>query len=488
MSQLAPQLIQMARTGCPEGLEELGRLLTKENYAVTALDAALVHLSINDCPKHHSLIASDLGLLRRIIPAIQVVDISLVLCRRTKALKAAMSLRLRENLEGLIAWMSLILKQFSGPRVYNCVGITLLHLAANLTLSLWRYEPTTSDEGAELMNSPWVPSATALVHNWITHRDTKQSFFDIVLSSRQYLSVFLDAFLFKLRRIIDMFHPITLKGGKLDKYADSLTAIFVHLERRAGSSQFGSHHESGLLEALVDVFPNCEWGGEFQAFQGTFIMALVASLHAIFEVSRSLVEQQQVSSKPQVRRTSAVLVIFGLNFIYQPNRISREDPDRHVSEKPTGRLSIVLNALSYVTSPEKSSKTPNSKHSANFSKHSFHHEANNLVAVHDMTYPEFPKKTLKLQILDEWLEAQRNRGLCSVMDSRLSGLVEKIRDGTTEQKYGGISALELTLESNDEYYLSLLVRFEEKKRGHTVLLGSTDSPFKTTELTAIDLV
>ncbi|KAH6867667.1 hypothetical protein BKA70DRAFT_1414557 [Coprinopsis sp. MPI-PUGE-AT-0042] len=583
MSQLAPQLIQTARTGCPEGLEELGRLLTKENYSVTALGAALVHLSINDCPKHHSLIASDLGLLRRIIPAIQVVDISLVLCRRTKAIKAATSLRLRENLEGLVAWMSLILKQFSGPRVYNCVGITLLHLvclddemcffvfsspeAANLTLSLWRYEPTTSDEGAELMNSPWVPSATGLVHNWITHGEAKQIFFDILLSSKRHLSAFLDAFVFKLRRIIDIFHSITLKGGKIDKYADSLTAIFVHLQRRVVSLaakrslclkelanvssiilpptipkkdflensvlifQLARAHrnlapiiESGLLEALVDVFPNCEWGGELQAFQGTFIMALVASSACYFrglqELSRAtagLLENPKLDVKCSPwyclanfveqkldAMTSVTQYIPTCDNVSCPNRISREDPDvlpihvkvcsgcrfmaycsvmcqkadwtsqhrfecselRYISQRCPSAVRISQRTKAFhLTLAKEIFQDPKFQAFCKLQQRSFHHEANNLVAVHDMTYPEFPKKTLKLQILDEWLEAQRNRGLCSAMDSRLSGLVEKIRDGTTEQKYGGISALELTLEWNDECYLSLLVRFEELSEG-----------------------
>ncbi|KAH6910893.1 hypothetical protein BKA70DRAFT_1268858 [Coprinopsis sp. MPI-PUGE-AT-0042] len=571
MYKLSPELIQRAHTGSTAGLEELARFLTAENYTPAVLDAGLAQLNINSCPKHPSLIKPDV--FHRVISAIQVVDKSLRVCLRMTEHKAAASLCLQENLYGLVAWMSLIFQQVDSSRTYRCVGLTLLHLiylddglslfvfsspeAVDLVLKLWIYEPKINDETSAYLNTPWVPSATALVHHWVTHREANQIFYDTVLSSKRQLSMFLDALLFKLRRL----------AGKLDKHADSLAAIFIHLERRAVSlgarrrlclkelatvksiirppiitiddflensvfmfqvarahRNFGPIIESGFLQALVDVFPNCEWEGVAQTSQGTWIMAMIASiachpqgLQGLNSAMSNLLVSPKLASKYNPWRCLAnsveqklhiipsltldILICDGLScqrsippgasllplkvcsgchFMAYCSVVCQkadwaarhrfECPElRYVSQRRQDAVRISQRTKAFHLS-----LATQIFHDVKFQEFcnryigSSHCDVQNLVVTHNMLFPEYPRKTLNIHSWDEWLEHQPQAGVWPAMESRLSSFVQEMRAGVLKQNYSGISALELALDWNNESYLSLLVRFKEASEGRFV--------------------
>ncbi|KAH6887272.1 hypothetical protein BKA70DRAFT_1462068 [Coprinopsis sp. MPI-PUGE-AT-0042] len=550
-----------ARSGSPEDLEELAKLLTTENYTLAALDAALAQLDIDDIGNCPSPITSDLPFLRRIISAIEIVDQSLRLCRQTTELKAETSLRVQEHLDSLIAWMSFTITQIRRHRVYSSVGVTLLHLvasddelrssvfsspaAANLILTLWRYEPPDiNDESPESLEG-------------------NQIFCDTVLSSRRQLSVFLDAFLVKLRLLLDLFHPITQQGRILDKHADSLTAIFLHLERRTvlleakrylclkelaavtsiflppliprnsflGNSllifhfsrsrrRFSPVVESGLLEALVNVFPTCDWGGEAQICRGELIIALLAStachprgLKEISGVTLRLLERSELHTEnnpwyclaTSVEQKLAVFSSLSLDILTCDNGTcpcTVSVPSSHPPVKVcsgcqfmtycstscqksdwTARHRFECAELRYVTQSRHNALRVSQRTKAFYlslateifndvkfqelcesqtrSAKRLNLDGNDLIITHDMTYQDFPKKTLGIRSWDEW-HARTKPCLCSTTQSRLSSFVQEIR---SRDKSGRISALDLKLEWNSEHYLYLLVHFVEVSEG-----------------------
>ncbi|KAH6897681.1 hypothetical protein BKA70DRAFT_1315423 [Coprinopsis sp. MPI-PUGE-AT-0042] len=566
------RLSQLARAGCPGALEETSKLLTASNYTLDVLDAALMHLSKKHLPNLSSPIVS----------AIHVVDKALGACRRTSELKATTVSRVWEHLDAILAWMLLAVTQIGSHAAFTSVGITLLQLvsidadiflvfflsphAANLILSLWKYQPKMDDEVSDYRQTLWVPPITALVHGWISQDEGNHTFWDTILSSKQQLSTFLDALLFKLRRLVDLLHRFEMKGGIFKKTVDSLIAIFVHLERRAVplvkkrlfclkelatvTSAFvppsiprsaflensalvlqvaRSHRvftpivESGLLEALVKIFPLCDWEGEAQICRGRFIMALLASncchargLSEINGVVLPLLANPKLNAKgnpwycladsvsrkmdvfsmltldiltcdniscPRSTLTSGgspmVRVCSGCKFMTYcgtacqnadwKSRHRFECPEiRYISHRPHSPIRIsqrtkafhLMLATEAFNDPAFQAFCVSQKHSVPSID-----DEGILVAALDMTYHDFPKETLSIQRWDKWLNRSYNKGICPVLESRVSSFGHEMKSGRTNESGFGISALELELEWNGEHYLSLLVRFKEMEEG-----------------------
>ncbi|KAH6867344.1 hypothetical protein BKA70DRAFT_1414794 [Coprinopsis sp. MPI-PUGE-AT-0042] len=575
MSKLSTRLIQRARAGSPAHLQELSRCLTTENYTVAALDAALAQLNVNGCSKHPSLITSDMVLFHRIILAIHLVDMSIGACHSTTELKAATLSRLQENLDGLVAWMSLILDQMGTFKAYIGVGSTLLHLiclddqlglcvfslpeAAALILKLWFYEPTVNDEASDL----WIPPAIALVHNWLLHADAKELIYDIILRSKRQLSTFLDALLFRIRQLIDTFHPLMMKGAKLDQHVESLLNIFLLLDRRAVLSRtkrslclkglatvaslllppkipvatfldnavlilhlakdcrdFAPILESGLLEVLVDVFPNCEWEGEARNSQLTHILGLIASkvcyprgLPDLIATTSRLVKNPKVNPKNNLWFSLAHVVKEKLDLLpsvtldiltcdneFCPRRVPRDAALpikacsgchfmvycsavcqrvdwryqhhfvcvelRYTSQRRHDAMRISQRTKAFHLSIAKELfHDPQFREYCNVQIGAFPYHVSELAITHNMSFPEFPYKTMGVSSWDEWLEKQPKDGAYPALKSRVSSFVRETRAGMMNQSCGGISALELAMEWNQDYFLSLLVRFEEEAQG-----------------------
>jgi hypothetical protein len=92
------------------------------------------------------------------------------------------------------------------------------------------------------------------------------------------------------------------------------------------------------------------------------------------------------------------------------------------------------------------------------------YKPNELVVTFDMTFPTFPGKSVGFHTWEEWRRKHRPiGGACSSMGPRVSSFVKGLR--SRKDSGEGIAALELNLEWTPEYYLLLLVEFDEGDQG-----------------------
>ncbi|KAH6906217.1 hypothetical protein BKA70DRAFT_1429623 [Coprinopsis sp. MPI-PUGE-AT-0042] len=171
----------------------------------------------------------------------------------------------------------------------------------NFILELWKYKPSIDDKASDYLKGTLIPPATSLVTNCLVHYDGGLLFCEVVISSKRQLSSFLDMLLFKLQRLRDLLY-ITRKGGVLHQHSQSLSVIVFNDQKALVTLLLSLKNktlllsnsillfciarsmrnldpilESGLLEALVNAFPSCDWKGEEEIEDGTFIIALLAS-------------------------------------------------------------------------------------------------------------------------------------------------------------------------------------------------------------------
>ncbi|KAH6908278.1 hypothetical protein BKA70DRAFT_1483825 [Coprinopsis sp. MPI-PUGE-AT-0042] len=576
MARLSPQ---RARTGNQEALDQISRRLTKENYTLAVLDAALVNLDLKDYPNHP---ARNETFVNRIISAFNVIHLCISRCRRTPELRTATSSLLEDHYDRLLAGMSLVIREIATHYAHLSVGNMLVDMTlldddlcslvyssrrtVSFILKLWRYKPSIEDEASGYLKEIWIPPASSLVTNCLLHRDGEPLLCDLLLSSKRQLSSFMDMLLFKLKRLGDLQY-LAPRGGVLHQHSQSLNIIFARFEKRVGSmrekkslclkalagttaillpalknnTRLLDHSavlfrvarsiqnlvpilESGLVQALVNAFPTCDWKGENEIENGTFIIAFLASgacyprvLIPLSQVTAPLLEQleSRTTQNPWYSLASYVEENFpvhstpygapppplsALNSILQ---LLSPDGSRPPVKACSGcRLMTYCSAScqredwkskhqfecvelrqrfqGYFDANQISQRTkafhlalatrlandPSFQASCKLKDESaryFTHHASELIVGHDLTYPKFPKKRFVLYSWDDWFEKGGRIGVCPALEPRLVSFAQEAKCATRarEDMNETISAVELSLDWNFNQYLSLVVRFED---------------------------
>ncbi|KAH6885562.1 hypothetical protein BKA70DRAFT_1466017 [Coprinopsis sp. MPI-PUGE-AT-0042] len=346
MSNLFHQTIQRARAGSGKCLEELSLTLTTENYTLAVLDAALENLHLEDLPKRQPL-SLVYDRLQRALSAVGLVYCCLARCAKKTTLAASTTSRIQEHFEGLREWMSLTIKGIGDNFAYTIVASLILEMGIhddslyamvyssprilNLTLKLWHREPPIGDHVLDYLAERSVPPPTLLIDAFLTHQEGSQIFCDIVASSKRQLSTFLDVLLLKVKHLTSLLQQRSTNFGICYKNAHTLTLIFNRVDRQAVShrmkrcaclkalvdltSIFASRIspsadllesssyllqiakcnrrldliiDSGLLEGLVKLYPDCDWGDEGSQHSGKRILTVLASSACYPRVLKSL--------------------------------------------------------------------------------------------------------------------------------------------------------------------------------------------------------
>jgi hypothetical protein len=197
----------------------LSDLLTPENFAIGCLDAALVHLDLDIFPPYNGKL--DLDVLQRAQNAMVIVHGANDNCRRSDALKTAAVSRIRDSIEGILAWTYAVVLRSAGRdrdvKLYGLMGDLLRTLwtldplleraifsskhALSTLLLVWscelkdmsRTKPANIRmEVLELMERfTSHPDGSDLLHNTILHRPSvRQHLYEGLNSRLAYLSTF----------------------------------------------------------------------------------------------------------------------------------------------------------------------------------------------------------------------------------------------------------------------------------------------------------
>ncbi|KAH6908606.1 hypothetical protein BKA70DRAFT_1481875 [Coprinopsis sp. MPI-PUGE-AT-0042] len=327
MSKLSTQTIQRARSGSRKCLDELSSALTAENYALAVLDAALEHLHLEDLPKGQLLILFH-DRLQRALSAVRLVYSCLVKCGRETPLARPTTSRIQKHFDSLLAWMTLIIKGNIEPTAYATISTLILRMvfhddafslpiyssphALNLALKLWQYELVIDDHVLDTLAEGSPPPNTVLIYTFLVHQDGAQIFGDLVASSKRRLSAFLDALLLKLKRLTGLLQENPTNSGATSlrtkrslclKELVALTSLFASLvspsERfldgvasllqiAKSNRCLGLVVNSGLLEALVKLYPSCQWGDERGEKLGRYVLTFLASAACYPKILKSL--------------------------------------------------------------------------------------------------------------------------------------------------------------------------------------------------------
>ncbi|KAH6910886.1 hypothetical protein BKA70DRAFT_1423646 [Coprinopsis sp. MPI-PUGE-AT-0042] len=130
------EVIDSVRAGDVEAMHRLAELLTPDNFTLTCLDAALVHLGLELFPA--DLTSLRPGLVERAHNAMFILYSANENCQRSEALKNATVRRIYEAIDGILAWTYIIVVRSSAKALDKRRPY---HLMAALLKNLWTLDP-----------------------------------------------------------------------------------------------------------------------------------------------------------------------------------------------------------------------------------------------------------------------------------------------------------------------------------------------------------
>ncbi|KAH6908604.1 hypothetical protein BKA70DRAFT_1481870 [Coprinopsis sp. MPI-PUGE-AT-0042] len=346
MSKLSAQTIQLARAGSRKCLDELAARLTTENYSLAVLDAALENLKLEDVSKGCTLSLTQ-NCLQRSLSAVDLVYNCLAQCGRQGALAATTASRIQKHFDAILAWISLIIKGAGDLKAFTSVTGLISRIglhddslalmiyssprALDLILTLWKHEPEITERLFGYLAAWNDPPATKVGDHYLSHQEGAQTFSTVVVSSRRRLSPFLDTLIFKLKHFSGLVQKRSKTSSVPYETVRTLTGIFVQVDQQAVSlrakrsaclkelaaltSLFASRMlpsssflnsvawiiqiaksnrnldlivDSGLLEGLVKLYPDCNWGDKEGHHHGYYILTALASAACYPQVLKSL--------------------------------------------------------------------------------------------------------------------------------------------------------------------------------------------------------
>ncbi|KAH6902412.1 hypothetical protein BKA70DRAFT_1567867 [Coprinopsis sp. MPI-PUGE-AT-0042] len=140
MAPIPRELIARARKGNVKCLNQVADLLNSSNYSLVALDAALTHLSLDALPNSGSSRALQNSRLESAHAAIPIVAMSVDRCQRSDALRKATISRILDEIDGLLAWLHLLILSalFMGSLLE--LGIVSSRRTVDLLILMWSKE------------------------------------------------------------------------------------------------------------------------------------------------------------------------------------------------------------------------------------------------------------------------------------------------------------------------------------------------------------
>ncbi|KAH6890248.1 hypothetical protein BKA70DRAFT_1540015 [Coprinopsis sp. MPI-PUGE-AT-0042] len=340
MARLSPQLIQAARTGDDSKLSELATKITTANYTLEALSAGLIHLKLDDIPEEGSPPPRGYR-LNLSISAIFCLLCAVMNCSRTSELEVGTSRLLENEIEGVIAWLSLMLKEATGSHqlavntfmALSRLSPDLLRLMCssrrtlNLVMEIWYHQVPIEVEVDGLENHNWKTPSAVVMNTYLSNPGGIKVFHDLVVPSENHLAMFYQSLSQKLQQLSQIFptsstntqalletvkifsdihHRVhclsSSRSRERSKCLKELANTFNILQVAEDGQDLVHFIHSGLLSTLVSDFPLCGW--EDDEARGTYIISSLAAYACYPRYLRALL--RGLSVIPRILLSSGV--------------------------------------------------------------------------------------------------------------------------------------------------------------------------------------